>query len=382
MKINNPMTITMLVMMLIIGGLTGGLLFNQKPLDVNAAPPVQKPTAEADASMNETSEISEIKVAEEQNKGRFCTATALLQYNACRNEVRDDFYTAQAICLQLEDKTERDECMQDSRSERQENNQFCLAQRRARRDLCSAVGEARYVAEFEPANFVTDFNNLPNLNPYFLLNVGNQWQYAGGDETVTVKVLDETKLIEGVTCIVVNDVVTINGQLIEDTDDWFAQAKNGDVHYCGEEVKDFETFEGDNPQIPELISIDGSFKAGRDGDQSGILIPGSPAMGQVYRQEWSPGNAEDAAQVLSTSYGFGSDATLDAFVPQVLAEQLCPANDCLVVKEFTPIEPGTFAHKYYAPGIGLFLEIAPETGELVQLTGCNFDPRCETLPVP
>lgn len=43
-------------------------------------------------------------------------------------------------------------------------------------------------------------------------------------------VLSKTKLIEGVTCIVVNDKVSENGFLVEDTDDWFAQARDGDVY--------------------------------------------------------------------------------------------------------------------------------------------------------
>ena len=52
---------------------------------------------------------------------------------------------------------------------------------------------------------------------------------------------------EGVTCIVVNDVVSVDGVPLEDTDDWLAQRKDGTVDYCGESVQDFETFEGDDP---------------------------------------------------------------------------------------------------------------------------------------
>jgi hypothetical protein len=91
-----------------------------------------------------------------------------------------------------------------------------------------------------------------------------------------VRVLNETKAIAGVTCIVVRDQVFDDGDLIEDTDDWYAQAKDGNVFYCGEEVKDFGSFEGDNPRKPELVSIDGSFKAGRDGDKPGIIFQAFP----------------------------------------------------------------------------------------------------------
>jgi hypothetical protein len=171
-----------------------------------------------------------------------------------------------------------------------------------------------------------------------------------------------------------------DGDLVEDTDDWFAQAKDGNVWYCGEEVKDYETFEGDRPETPELVSIDGSFKAGRDGDKPGIIFRASPARGDVYREEFSLGNAEDVTEVLSTTYAYGRARELDRFVPRRLAELLC-AGDCVVTRNFTPLEPGISARKYYAPGIGFFLETKDE-GTAVQLVRCNFDPRCARLPPP
>lgn len=105
-------------------------------------------------------------------------------------------------------------------------------------------------------------------------------------------------------------------------------------------------------------------------------------MGQVYRQEFAPGVAEDAARVLSTTYAFGSDAELDAHVPQPLAELPCAAADCVVTAEFSALDPGAFERKYYARGIGLFLEVSPEDGETVELVDCNVDPLCDALPIP
>ena len=105
----------------------------------------------------------------------------------------------------------------------------------------------------------------------------------GANEFTTVQVLNSTKLIAGVTCIVVRDQVFEDGDLVEDTDDWFAQAKDGNVWYCGEEAKDFESFKGDEPRKPELVSIDGSFKAGVTATSraSSSLRPQKP--GDVYR---------------------------------------------------------------------------------------------------
>ena len=151
--------------------------------------------------------------------------------------------------------------------------------------------------------------------------------------------------------------------------------------YCGEEVKDFERFPGDNPNEPELVSIDGSFKVGRDGTKSGILFLASPSAGTTYRQEYSLGNAEDHATVVSTTYGFGNDPVLDQHVPQALVAHLCN-NDCVVTLDGLPFDPGVLQRKYFAPNIGTFLEVDVDTGEINRLVGCNVDPKCATLPAP
>ncbi|MEN8158518.1 MAG: hypothetical protein ABFS41_00440 [Myxococcota bacterium] len=309
-----------------------------------------------------------------------CSDTARLQFAACKAEVKDDDLAARAICLNTADDEEREECLDEAAEARVEETAVCKEQKAARLDLCGALGEGPYDPDFDPADF-EDPRSPAVLNSHLPLAVGNTWTHEGGGETVIVEVLDETKYIEGVDCLVVRDRVFEDGALVEDTDDWFALATNGDVWYCGEEVKDFEFFDGDDPELPELVSIDGSFKAGRDGDKAGTLIRATPQVGDTYRQEWSAGNAEDAAQVLSTTYGYGNAPTLDEFVPQALAELLCD-DDCWVTGEFTPIEPDAFERKYYAPGIGRFLEVDAESGDTVQLVDCNFDARCAALPTP
>ncbi len=314
-------------------------------------------------------------------RGSFCSQTAQLLFRSCGFEAQDDLLKAQAICLNVSDNAERAQCNTDATAARNQNRQLCGAQRTARLDVCKVLGEGRYDPNFDPALFDSDFTKLTNLNPYLPLRIGNKWDYAGGGDTISIEVLNETKLIDGVTCIVLRDQVTKDGELVEDTDDWFAQAKNGDVYYCGEEVKDYESFDGDKPRLPELVSRDGSFKQGRDGDKGGISVLASPKLGQVFRQEFSPANAEDIAEIVSTNYAFGKNPELDRFVPQQLATQLCSGN-CVITKEYSPQEPGVFARKYYAPGIGFFLEVKPGAGTSVQLVSCNFDTRCVGLPTP
>jgi hypothetical protein len=377
MRINQTITGLIVLSGLFLGALAAGIMVNRPPRPTYAAPPAQEPAPET-----EVTPPGETALSARNSGGRVCSATALVQYNACQSEVRDDFLTAQALCMNLSEQAERNDCFSEARDEIKENRQLCRDQYAARKKLCSLLGEARYDPDFDPANFDDDFTQLTNPNPYFPLGIGNRWKFVEGDETVTVEVLNKTKLIEGVTCIVVNDLVEVAGQPVEDTDDWFAQAKDGTVVYCGESVRDFEVFPGDNPPEPELVTIDGSFKAGQAA-RPGTLFLAGPTVGAVYRQEWAPGDAEDAAEVLSTSYSFGNDpAGLDQFVPPALAQLLCGDGDCVVTGEFNPLEPEALARKYYAPGLGPFLEVNPATGDILQLVECNFEARCSSLPAP
>ncbi len=310
--------------------------------------------------------------------GGFCSTTAIDQFFGCKAAARSDFLIAKAICINLSDEDERDECEDDARQSRREEKELCHDQLAARFEVCEDLGEDRYDPDFDAESFVDDYSTA--VNSFYPIAIGNVWEYESGDETTVVQVLSETKLIDGVNCIVVNDVVRENGEFREDTDDWFAQRLDGTLDYCGEIVTDFESFDGDMPAIPELIAIDGSFKAGRDGDKPGTLFLGTPIVGALYRQEWSASNAEDMALVVSTTYSYGNDPALDAFVPEDLANYFCGAGDCVVTRDFSPLDPGPFEHKFYANGIGLFLETKPLEGEFSRITDCNFDARCNTLP--
>jgi hypothetical protein len=273
----------------------------------------------------------------------FCSETAHSLFTACHAELTADRALRKGICYNIADEAARDECWEERDEEFAEGQELCKEQKAGRLAVCKRVGESRYDPGLDPDQFEKDYANLQNPNPYFPLAIGNRWDYRGGDESTTVEILNETKLIEGITCVVARDEVLDGGDLVEDTDDWFCQRKDGSVWYLGEEAKNYETFEGDSPRLPELVDVDGSFKAGRDGDQGGIIFLAAPAVGDVYVEEFSPGNAEDVAEVLSTSYAFGGDPDLDEGVPQALAEHLCGTSDCVVTRNFTALEPGISA---------------------------------------
>ena len=303
-----------------------------------------------------------------------CSANAQSLRRACEFEVLDEYFIELAICAHSASEEAAATCRDDAASARVEVLDECGEVTAARLELCVAVQDAPYDPPFGAsfaANFVdpSAIGDAVDVNPFFPLVVGNQWTYEGtfdedGEEiteVVTISVTDRIKLIDGIRCRVVRDVVEIDGELIEDTDDWFAQDVDGNVWYCGEEVKDYESFDGDMPRIPELVAIDGSFKAGRDGDEAGVLIPFSPVVGDLFRQEASYANAEDAIEILATD---GSET-----VPAAS----CNGN-CLVTRDFSPLDPGVEENKFYIPGIGKILEVDLESGDRVELIDYTVSP--------
>jgi hypothetical protein len=277
----------------------------------------------------------------------FCTKTAEAALRACKHEVQDDYWIAIGNCNNFSNRAARDQCKREAELALREARRLCREQFEARLELCQAVGEQPFDPEIDPAKFVNpaEIGHTVAPNPYFPLVRGSTRVYRGGTETVTVTVTEDTKVILGVTVAVIRDVVEDNGEVIEDTKDWFAQDVYGNVWYFGEVVQDFAD--------GELVSIAGSFTAGVDGAKAGIIMRAAPAIGEVYRQEFALGNAEDAAEVISL--------TGSANVPAA------SCNDCLITKDFSPIEPGAFAHKYYKPGVGSILEVNLETGDRVEL---------------
>ncbi len=202
-----------------------------------------------------------------------------------------------------------------------------------------------YNPVIDPANFVAAIDN-----PYFNLAVGRVWVYEGKDEDgkterVEVEVTNETKTILGVNTTVVHAREWVEGELVEDTFDWFAQDKDGNVWYFGEDSKEIEG--------GEVVNTNGSWEAGVNGAKPGIVMKGNPQVNEAYRQEFLPGEAVDMGQVISltesVTIGLGSYA------------------NCLQTKDWTPLEPEVVEHKFYSKDVGnviLEKKVAGESGQL------------------
>jgi hypothetical protein len=210
--------------------------------------------------------------------------------------------------------------------------------------------------DLDPADFTADIDN-----EYWPMEPGSQWTYSEVDEEgnelqVVVTVTTETKEIaNGITARIVRDTVTQDGELIEDTFDWYAQDTDGTIWYLGEDTAEFED--------GEISSTAGSFEAGVDGALPGVIMPANPTDGMRYRQEYYKGEAEDNGEILS------------------IDEQAQTANghfdEAVLTKDTITIEPDVVEYKLYAPGIGPVLVLGISGGggreELTHYTQVNED---------
>jgi hypothetical protein len=202
----------------------------------------------------------------------------------------------------------------------------------------------------DPANFVKGVNNK-----FFPLKPGTTFFYEGEKDGIPSSnqtfVTHQTKRILGVKCTEVHDQAFENGILAEDTLDWFAQDIYGNVWYFGEDSKELDP-------AGNVISTEGSWEAGVDDAQPGIIMEANPQVGDRYHQEFARGVAEDMARVLS------------------LEESTCVLYGCfdhlLLTKETSRLNPGVVEQKYYAENIGFILAVTVKGGdersELVRIT--------------
>ncbi len=193
----------------------------------------------------------------------------------------------------------------------------------------------------DPADFTTRITN-----PYWPMRPGSRWIYRETDSSgarlrVVVTVTRRTKLLaNGVTARVVRDVATDGGKPVEVTEDLYAQDRKGTVWYLGEDTAEYEN--------GKVVSREGSFEAGVDGAQAGVIMPAHPRPGMRYRQEYYAGHAEDRARVVSRREQAG--VPFGHFSP------------VLMTREDNPLEPRALEFKFYARRIGPVLAVSVSGG--------------------
>ena len=228
-----------------------------------------------------------------------------------------------------------------------------------------------YSPKIDPAAFSTTIDN-----PYFPMTPGTRTIYQAntpdGPQRTTTEVTRDTKMIMGVKTVVVHDTVSLDAKMVEDTLDWYAQDRDGNVWYFGEATKKLQdgaadfvvkatrSFPGSreassrngpsrgpihhaSPSTGPTMVSSSAFEGGVNGALPGIIMPGHPQVGDQYRQEYAKGVAEDTGEVLNLT---GRETT----------PLTGPLSDLLVTKDVDLLDPTAPAeNKYYARSIGLIL---------------------------
>ena len=273
-----------------------------------------------------------------------CAQTSEQAKRSCLEAAQSNYVNALGKCTNLSDPSARQACQDQAVTDLQDAQQTCQAGFVVRQTACDSFGPAPYDPVIDPANFVASIDN-----PYFPLQPGTTFIYGGqmpdGFERDEFAVTHNTRVILGVTCVEVHDSVFTNGVLTEDTLDWFAQDRDGNVWYFGENTHELED--------GLITTIAGTFMGGVNGDKPGIIMKAHPAVGDFYRQEFSLNNAEDFAQTLSLN--------------EVVTTRARTFNHCLKSEETTPLEPDLLEDKFYAPGVGNVLTVDVNTGATSEL---------------
>lgn len=205
-------------------------------------------------------------------------------------------------------------------------------------------------ADFEPPQAIN--------NPYFPLPVGRLFVYEGTKGEIPTRdeicVTRQAKMIQGVEITVVHHQSFEDVALVEDTEDWFAQDRSGNVWYFGEATT----------ELPGG-STEGSWEAGVNDADAGFIMLANPQVGDRYYQEFARNVAEDQAKVLSR----------DETVTLTVNDKRRTYHNVLLTQETSRFDPGVVEYKYYAPGVGFIRGVivkgGDERSELTSIGTCH-----------
>lgn len=215
--------------------------------------------------------------------------------------------------------------------------------------LCIILGlkDINYNPVLKSENFVDKITN-----PYFFLTPGKVMTYKqqrkDGTATVVDEIMTKIKTVSGIKCTVVRDTLTINDVLFEETYDWYAQDKDGNVWYMGEYVTNYKN--------GKVFDHEGSFEAGVDGALPGVVMFAYPVLEMPYRLEYYDNKSEDRAKVLEKG--------VTVVVPYGTYK------DCIKTLEWDGLDPKNKMEnefKYFAPGIGFVKSETVDGSETVEL---------------
>lgn len=166
-------------------------------------------------------------------------------------------------------------------------------------------------------------------NAYFILEPGYQMVFEGNTEgkkmVMALTVLDQTRVIDGVTCRAIEEREDKEGAALYANLNYYAiSKKSGNIYYFG-----------------ETLAKDGSIEwaSGEKGARYGMWIPAVPTVGMRYQYENAPGVGMDRNEIVS--------------VTKTIETPAGTFRNCLEWIETNPLEPGSEDRDWFAPGVGL-----------------------------
>jgi len=304
-----------------------------------------------------------------------CEQTSKAALTACQFAAQEEYSLALGRCKNVS-KDEQDECIAEAKEGDDESEGFysaleeCDDQYDARQEVCAELGGGPYNPNIESSEFKKHPSTSDKQNSYSPLTKATytyrSYQGKMAIEEDVVEVTDEIREISGVNCVVVSDIVseiTEDGeqQVTEDTTDWYALDKDRNVWYFGEISKQLED--------GILVGIDGSWTTDSEGAKPGYIMLANPKEGDVYRQEFALSEAEDMGRVVGVNEKI-NDLPVDQWVKDqliaVTGTGISGNSEVLLhTQDFSALEPESvldegYEDKYYAPGIGVVLVIAPD----------------------
>ena len=216
----------------------------------------------------------------------------------------------------------------------------------------AAAGSPDYQPEIDPARFSTDVDN-----EYFPLPPGATWTYdvttaEGSVDQLEMTVTDGTRTVMGVTTTVARVTLTVDGEIEEITDSWYAQDDTGAVWLFGEIDEGYE-----NGELVETST----WEAGVDGAQPGIVMLGDGAAGETYRVGYLAGVMEERSRRAATDVSVSTPAG--------------DFSDVWLVETWSDLEPYVVERKHYAPEIGLvFADSESPDTDVVELVSSSLAP--------
>jgi hypothetical protein len=196
---------------------------------------------------------------------------------------------------------------------------------------CRSTPVASAAGLVDPADFTSTVDN-----PWFPLRPGTTFTYRGTKDgkpaTRVFAVTKQTKIIDGVTCVVVEDQLSLAGRPAERLLGYYAQDRDGDVWSFGEDAQELDA--------QGIVTKSEGWQAGSDGALPSFFMEAAPTVGHAFAHDYT----EDHFQVVSLS--------------EAVTVPFGSFTSALMTEEWNQLEDDAVAHKYYVRGIGEVRDVA------------------------